>query len=189
MGKSHQRGWVVPRGKKWYGYFRKSILDSTTNQQKSDVVSVILGLKSQMKAPEAREELEREITRRTGQTGPSGGRAMNDSSATFGWFVRNRFFPLKEANWKEETAKVKKLIIQRDLIDPFERIPLENFDCSPCKSISTVWREPDQGTGCFRLGRTCGTSLQRQSTKTSSSKTQLAKWLFQPNCATRTGQP
>ena len=60
---------------------------------------------------------------------------------------------------------------------------------SPCKSISTVWREPDQGTGCFRLGRTCGTSLQRQSTKTSSSKTQLAKWLFQPNCATRTGQP
>ncbi len=107
MGKSHQRGWVVPRGKKWYGYFRKSILDSTTNQQKSDVVSVILGLKSQMKAPEAREELEREITRRTGQTGPSGGRAMNDSSATFGWFVRNRFFPLKEANWKEETAKVK----------------------------------------------------------------------------------
>src|SRR5713226_636323 len=128
MGKSHQRGWVVPRGKKWYGYFRKSILDSTTNQQKSDVVSVILGLKSQMKALEAREELEREITRRTGQTGPSGGRAMNDSSATFGWFVRNRFFPLKEANWKEETAKVKKLIIQRDLIDPFERIPLENFD-------------------------------------------------------------
>jgi integrase len=128
MGKSHQRGWVVPRGKKWYGYFRRSILDSTTNQQKSDVVSVILGLKSQMKAPEAREELEREITRRTGQTGPSGGRARNDSSATFGWFVRNRFFPLKEANWKEETAKVKKLIIQRDLIDPFERIPLENFD-------------------------------------------------------------
>jgi integrase len=81
-----------------------------------------------MKASEAREVLEREITKRTGQTGPSGGRVMNDSSATFGWFVRNRFFPLKEANWKEETAKVKKLIIQRDLIDPFERIPLENFD-------------------------------------------------------------
>jgi hypothetical protein len=115
MGKSHQRGWVVPRGKKWYGYFRKSILDSTTNQQKSDVVSVILGLESQMKASEAREALECEITKRTGQRGPSGGRAMNDSSATFGWFVRKRFFPLKEANWKEETAKVKKFIIQRDL--------------------------------------------------------------------------
>jgi LysR substrate binding domain len=43
MGKSCQRGWVVSRGKKWYGYFRKTVFDPTTNQQKSDVVSVILG--------------------------------------------------------------------------------------------------------------------------------------------------
>ena len=66
MGKSQQRGWVVPRGKKWYGYFRKTIFDPTSNQQKNDVVSVILGLKSQMKASEAREALEREITKQTG---------------------------------------------------------------------------------------------------------------------------
>jgi integrase len=53
---------------------------------------------------------------------------MNDSSATFGWFVRNRYFPLKEARWKDETSKVKKLLIQRDLIYPFDKIPLGNFD-------------------------------------------------------------
>ena len=53
---------------------------------------------------------------------------MNDGSVTFGWFVRNRFFPLKEAHWKEETAKVKKLLIQQDLIEEFEDVPLENFD-------------------------------------------------------------
>ena len=53
---------------------------------------------------------------------------MNDASVTFGWFVRNRFFPLKEAHWKEETAKVKKLLIQQDLIEEFEDVPLENFD-------------------------------------------------------------
>lgn len=128
MGKSHQRGWVVSRGKKWYGYFRKTVFDPTANQQKSDVVSVVLGLKSQMKASEAREALEREITKQTGHTGPNAGRVMNDSSVTFGWFVRNRFFPLKEAHWKEETAKVKKLLIQRDLIDPFDKTPLGNFD-------------------------------------------------------------
>jgi len=128
MGKSYQRGWVVPRGKKWYGYFRRTIFDPIINQQKSDVVSLILGLKSQMKATEAREALEREITRQTGQTGSNAGRVMNDSSVTFGWFVRNRFFPLKEAHWKEETAKVKKLLIQRDLIDPFDKTPLENLD-------------------------------------------------------------
>jgi hypothetical protein len=113
MGKSYQRGWVVSRGKKWYGYFRKTVFDPTTNQQKGDVISVVLGLKSQMKASEAREVLEREITKQTGQSGPNAGRVMNDSSVTFGWFVRNRFFPLKEAHWKGETAKVKKLLIHK----------------------------------------------------------------------------
>ena len=126
MGKSNQRGWIVLRGKKWYGYFRRTVLNPTNNQCKTDTVPVVLGLKSQMTKYQAREALEREITK---QIGPDIGRkVMNDGSVTFGWFVRNRFFPLKEANWKEETAKVKKLIIQRDLIDQFEAIPLENFD-------------------------------------------------------------
>jgi integrase len=36
--------------------------------------------------------------------------------------------PLKEAHWKEETAKVKTLLIQQYLIDDFEDVLLENFD-------------------------------------------------------------
>ncbi|HZQ91721.1 MAG TPA: tyrosine-type recombinase/integrase [Terriglobales bacterium] len=47
---------------------------------------------------------------------------------TFGWFVRYRWLPLKEANWKEETARDKKCILQKDLLDKFESVPLENFD-------------------------------------------------------------
>jgi integrase len=53
---------------------------------------------------------------------------MNDGSVTFAWFVENRFLPLKEAAWKEETAKTKTILIQRDLIDPLGEIPLANFD-------------------------------------------------------------
>jgi hypothetical protein len=53
---------------------------------------------------------------------------MNDGSVTLDWFVRNLYLPLKEANWKEETAKVKRHIIQKHLIDPFAQVPLENFD-------------------------------------------------------------
>ena len=53
---------------------------------------------------------------------------MNDGSVTFGWFVKNRFIPLKEAAWKEETARTKKLLIERDLVDDLGEIPLENFD-------------------------------------------------------------
>ncbi len=127
MGTSSQRGYVTPRGKKWYGYFRKSVNDPMTGKQKTVRVTVILGPRSHVSRSEAREKLEREITKQNGPTGDAG-RVMNDGSVSFGWFVRNRFLPLKEANWKEETSKVKKLLIQRDLIDPFDKIPLENFD-------------------------------------------------------------
>jgi hypothetical protein len=53
---------------------------------------------------------------------------MSDGSVTFAWFVENRFLPLKEAAWKEETTKTKKILIQRDLIDPLGEIPLVKFD-------------------------------------------------------------
>lgn len=126
MGTSHQRGWVVLRGKKWYGYYRRTVLDPIKNEQKVDTVPVVLGQKSQLTKFQARERLEQEITKQNGHT--PAGRVMNDGAVTFGWFVRSRFFPLKEAKWRPETAKVKKLIIQKDLIDPFDGIPLENFD-------------------------------------------------------------
>ena len=63
MGTSRQRGYVTPRGKKWYGYFRKTVNDPTTDEQKTVRVAVILGPRSQMKRSEAREALEREITK------------------------------------------------------------------------------------------------------------------------------
>ena len=115
MGKSHQKGWVVARGKKWYGYFRRDVIDPVSSELKSTIVPVVLGPKSQLTKFEARESLEREIAKLTGQS--LGGKAVNDGSVTFGWFVRNRFLPLKEASWKEETAKVKTMLIQQDLID------------------------------------------------------------------------
>jgi integrase len=126
MGTSHQRGWVRLRGKKWYGYYRRTVLNPIKNEQKIDTVQVVLGQKSQLTKFRARERLEQEIAKQNGQT--PAGRVMNDGAVTFGWFVRNRFFPLKEAKWRPETAKVKKLIIQKDLIDPFDGTPLENFD-------------------------------------------------------------
>jgi integrase len=126
MGKSHQRGWVVLRGRKWYGYYRRTVLDPIRNEQKVDVIPIVLGPKSELTKFQARERLEQEVTKQAGMD--SGSRVMNDGSVTFGWFVRNRFFPLKEANWKLETAKVKKLIIQKDLVEAFDGIPLENFD-------------------------------------------------------------
>src|SRR5580700_9558027 len=114
MGKSHQSGWVVLRGKKWYGYYRRTVLDPITNERKADVVSVILGLRSQLTKGVAREALQKEIAKQTGQN--LGGRIMKDGSVTFGWFVRNRYYPLRD--WRPETEKVKKIQIERDLVAP-----------------------------------------------------------------------
>lgn len=127
MSTSSQRGYLAPRGRKWYGYFRKTVNDPTTGEQKTVRVTVIVGPRSEMNRSEAREALEREITKQNGQTNTAG-RVKNDGSVSFGWFVRNRYLPLKESNWKDETAKVKRMLIQRDLIDPFDKIPLEKFD-------------------------------------------------------------
>ncbi len=127
MGTSHQRGYVTLRGKQWYGYYRKVVNDPTTDEQKTVRVSIILGLKSKMSKFEAREALQRELTKQVGQPG-SPTRVLNDGSVTFSWFVKNRFLPLKEAAWKDETAKTKTILIQRDLIEPLGEIPLINFD-------------------------------------------------------------
>ena len=127
MATTHQRGFVTPRGKQWYGYFRKVVNDPVLNEEKVDRITVILGLRSQMSKGEAREALQREITKQLGQAG-SANRIMNDGSVTFAWFVNNRFIPLKEAVWKDETAKTKKLLIQRDLTDVLGDVPLVNFD-------------------------------------------------------------
>ena len=48
MGHSHQRGWVVARGKKWYGYFRRTVMDIASNEINTTVVPVALGARSQI---------------------------------------------------------------------------------------------------------------------------------------------
>ena len=127
MGTAYQRGHITTRGKQWYGYYRKTVNDPITNEPKSVRVPVNLGPKSKMTKTEARQALEREITKQLGQPG-SPTRIINDGSVTLGWFVNNRFIPLKEAVWKEETAKTKKCLIQLDIVEPIGEIPLVNHD-------------------------------------------------------------
>jgi integrase len=126
MGKSHQAGWVVLRGKQWYGYFRRHVLDPTTQQERADTSCIKLGLKSQMTRSVAREALRTEITKQTGQN--LGGRVLNDSSVTLEWFVRNRYFPLRQGDWRPETAKEKKSQIEHDLLAKFGEIALDSLD-------------------------------------------------------------
>ena len=44
MGSSYQKGWVRVRGKKWYGNFRRTVIDPETNEPKTVISPVVLGL-------------------------------------------------------------------------------------------------------------------------------------------------
>ncbi len=124
--KSYQKGWIRPKGKKWYGYYEvKRLTLETGKQEWRTAAPIALGLRSQMTKFQARDALATEIAKRVGPTPhPQADRKV----ITFGWFVRNRWLPLKQANWKEETARDKKCILQKDLIEKFESVPLEHFD-------------------------------------------------------------
>jgi integrase len=125
---SNQRGYVRPRGKKWYGYFRKTVINPITKQKMNvRAPHVILGLRSKMTKGQARAALDLEMTTQGVRPGPKG-RIMQDGSMSFAWFVRNRYLPLKKADWSEETAKNKTFLIQQNLVDDLGEIPLNNFD-------------------------------------------------------------
>ena len=126
MGISYQKGWVRPRGKKWHGCFRRTELDSVTNEPKLITASIVLGLRSEMSKSQAREKLEDELAKLGGRS--SGDQIVAHGAVTFEWFVTNRYLPLKEGDWREETAKIKKYLIQADLVDAFHDYRLENFD-------------------------------------------------------------
>ena len=110
MGRSQQLGWIVLKGKRWYGYYRRSVLDPETEDVRVNIVPVRLGLKSQMTKGAAHAALRDEIARQTGQIGD--GRVLRDGRVTFEWFVRNRYFPLRQGDWRPETAREKKAQIE-----------------------------------------------------------------------------
>ncbi len=79
MGKSYQTGWVSLRGKQWFGYFRQTVLDPETGEERVKKVCVKLALKTKMTKLQAREALRAEVTKRTGQN--LGGKVLKDSSS------------------------------------------------------------------------------------------------------------
>jgi hypothetical protein len=91
----------------------------------------------------AREALRKEIATQTGQN--LGGKIMKDGSVTFGWFVRNRYYPLRD--WRPETEKVKKIQIERIWSRSLTVFRWRALSSSPYKNISSISLHFSQRTG------------------------------------------
>src|ERR1700722_8471054 len=92
-------GYLRPRGKKWYGYIRINVKNPETGERIPDRIPVVLGDRGNMAKKQARETLAREIAKRKGWF-TANAPVLNDGRVTFGWFVRNRYIPLKKGDWK-----------------------------------------------------------------------------------------
>ena len=165
MGTSCQKGWVWLRGKKWYGYFRRAELDPATDQQRPAVAQVILRPKTEMSKFQARAKLEEEIAAQ-GKQPLNGDKSMINGAVTFRWFVLHRYLPLKEADWRHETAKVKKHIIQTDLVSEFGDVRLETFDKFTLQTHLKSWPRRGRGTESCKFGHTSKPSSRKRSTRT-----------------------
>ena len=163
MGKTHQAGWVSLRGKMWYGYFRRRVLDPKTEENRVDIVCVQLGPKTRLTKSGAREALRMEVAKQTGQN--LGGRVRKDSSTSFEWFVRNRYFPLRQGDWRPETAKEKMSQIELDLIGKFGEFPLESIDRFMLQTMSINSLIATVRTGSNKLAPTCVPSSTKLSNK------------------------
>jgi hypothetical protein len=102
------------------------VIDPITEDVRLARVVVTLGLKSQMTKPAAGEALRREIAKQMCQI-PEG-RILKDGTFTFEWFVRNRYLPIRQGDWRPETAKEKTAQIEIDLIAKFGSEALETID-------------------------------------------------------------
>ena len=127
MARSHQRGTVRLEHKSWVGYLNLKVLDPTSGESKWKKQRVgVLGAKSEMTKHQARDRLEYIIAEKTGGTTEP---RADESIVTFGWFTRNRFFPLREGStWKEATAETHKAAIEQDILKLLGGLPLKQVD-------------------------------------------------------------
>ena len=127
MAKSHQRGTVRLEHKSWVGYLNLKVLDPNTGESKWKKQRVgVLGAKSQMSKRQAHDELGKIIAQKTGGTTQP---RADERIVTLAWFTRNRFFPLREGStWKEETAAIRKIEIEQDILKRLGDLPLGQID-------------------------------------------------------------
>jgi integrase len=127
MARSHQRGTVRLEHKSWVGYLNLKVLNPTSRQSKWKKQRVgVLGAKSEMTKHQAQDELAKIIAQKTGGTTQP---RADERIVTLAWFTRNRFFPLREGStWKEQTATIRKIEIEQDILASLGDLPLAQID-------------------------------------------------------------
>jgi integrase len=124
MRPRHQAGWIEERGTKrkyWYGQFYVYIRNETGIDERRHT-GVMLGYKSQMTKSAAKEKLQKIIFERVGKE------AKPDDAVTLEWFYRNRFAPMREANWSKPTKRGNESDMRLYVLPRLGAMPLRDIN-------------------------------------------------------------
>jgi integrase len=126
MAMVYQKGRVFEKGKKikkWYGQFRVYRIDRE-GKEVERTRKVVLGLKSELRKYEAEEKLEEIVRQENSKAGPAGPVLQADDSVTFGWFVKEKYLPIRRGRWRPATKEKTEFEINKYLVKEFEDTPL-----------------------------------------------------------------
>ena len=128
MRTRHQDGWVEERGsqqKRWYGHYYQYVSGADGKETRRHV-GVLLGEKSKLRKWEAAEKLRKIITT------AAKGQPKADHQ-TLEWFTRERFLPMREAQWAPSTRETNLYHIDRHLMPGLGATPLSELDKFKCQ--------------------------------------------------------
>lgn len=130
MAMVYQKGNVYEKGarkKKWYGKFRVYMRDRE-GKEVERTRRVVLGLKSDLRKHEAEEKLRRIIREENGlEKGTPAAFPQCDDSVTFGWFVAERYLPMRRGQWRPATQQKTEFEIKKYLVQMIKNEPLRKI--------------------------------------------------------------
>jgi integrase len=121
----YQKGTVFLQGareKKWYGKFRVYLCDRD-GKEVEKTRKVVLGPKAKLRKWEAEERLQEVIRLENGNPG-SNSVPVFDDSVTVGWFVAERYLPMRRGRWRAATQKNTEYEIKKYLLSFLGDLPL-----------------------------------------------------------------
>jgi len=128
MAMVYQKGTVYLQGareKKWYGKFRV-YLKGRNGEEVERTRKVVLGKKSDLRKWEAEEKLQTIVQEENGK-GISCFVAKADDSVTFGWFVTEKYIPMRRGRWRPATQQKTEFEIDKYLVENFKNVPIRQL--------------------------------------------------------------
>jgi len=114
-----QDGYLTKESGAWLGHYSRWITDYSTGQRKRQQRAFKIGPVSSLSKTQARNKLRERIVSELGITA--------DSKVTLGWFIENRWLPLRVGSWRDSTKAVNRELL-KFINHRFGSTPVENMD-------------------------------------------------------------